>query len=53
MGTFVLSIVIIVLAMAGVGIGVMFGKQPLKGSCGSVCKVKGAQCLGCSKGNAS
>lgn len=31
---FVLSFLIIVLAVAGLGIGVMLGRGPLRGSCG-------------------
>lgn len=36
MMTFVLSFLLIALAIAGLAVGVMFGRKPLKGSCGGL-----------------
>ena len=36
MGTIVLTLALMLLAIAGLGIGVMFGRQPIKGSCGGL-----------------
>ena len=43
--TLILSFVIIVLAVAGMAVGVMAGREPIKGSCGGV---NGGRCELCS-----
>lgn len=50
MGTFLLAFGLIGLSLAGLGIGVMFGRPPLKGSCGGLACAKGLSCSGCHKG---
>lgn len=36
MGTLVLALVLMLFAIAGLGLGVMFGRPPIKGSCGGL-----------------
>jgi hypothetical protein len=47
MSTFLLAFTIILLAIGGLAIGVFFGRPPLKGSCGGVSCIKGADCGAC------
>ena len=49
MGTFILTFAIIALAMVGLAVGAILGKHPLKGSCGNVYSIKGADCAGCTR----
>lgn len=46
MTTIVLSIVVVLLSVAGLAIGVLARGQPLKGSCGSTCGTL-PECAGC------
>jgi hypothetical protein len=46
MATFLLSFALIGLAIAGLAVGVMVGRAPLRGSCGGVA-CKGASCEAC------
>jgi hypothetical protein len=41
MGTMLAALVIMLLVIAGMAIGVIFGRAPLKGSCGGVGKALG------------
>lgn len=41
MGTFLVTLVVMLLVVAGMAIGVMRGRPPLKGSCGGVGKALG------------
>ena len=47
METIFLSLIIILLAIAGLGIGVLAGREPLKGSCGGLACHKGLSCANC------
>ena len=47
MGTFVLSFAIFLLAVGGLAVGVIFGRPPLKGSCGGLACIKGTSCGAC------
>ena len=49
MTTFVLSLVIVLLSIAGLATGVLFGRPALHGSCGGVACVKGASCGACGR----
>ena len=49
MGTFFLSLIIFLLAMAGLALGVIMGGTPLRGSCGGISCVKDAGCAACPK----
>lgn len=44
MTTLFLAFVIILLAIAGLAVGVMVGRAPIKGSCGGLACVKGIDC---------
>lgn len=47
MSTFLLAFAIILLAIGGLALGVLFGRPPLKGSCGGVSCLKGTDCGAC------
>ncbi len=47
MNTFLLAFAIILLAIGGLAIGVLFGRPPIKGSCGGVIASKGIDCGAC------
>jgi len=47
MQTLLFSIVIFGLAGVGLSLGVIFGRPPIKGSCGGLSCGKGAGCAGC------
>lgn len=47
MSTFLLAFAIILVAIGGLAIGVIFGRPPLKGSCGGVSCIKGTDCGAC------
>ncbi len=47
MGTFILTFAIILLAICGLAVGLLFGRPPLRGSCGGVTCIRGAACGGC------
>ncbi len=51
MGTFILSLTIVVLAIGGMAIGILFGRPPIKGSCGGLACIKGTDCSACPKWN--
>lgn len=42
-----LVLAIFLLAAGGLGLGLMLGRGPLKGSCGGMSCLKGAACEGC------
>ena len=47
METFILAFILILLAVAGLAVGVMFGRAPIKGSCGGLsCAGDGACACG-------
>ena len=47
MSTFLLAFTIILLAIGGLAIGVLFGRPPLKGSCGGASCITGVDCGAC------
>lgn len=47
MQTILLAILVVGLAVIGLSVGVMFGRRPLKGSCGGLTCIKGADCAAC------
>lgn len=47
MATIVLAFVLIALTILAVSVGVLFGRQPVKGSCGGLSCIKGADCAIC------
>ncbi|MCW3781731.1 hypothetical protein [Defluviimonas salinarum] len=50
MATFLLTLAILLLVQAGLAVGILAGRRPLKGSCGGVACLKGAACAGCGGG---
>lgn len=49
METILLSFLIVVVAVAGMAVGVLFSNRRLKGSCGGLNKVMGEDCEFCDK----
>ena len=47
MGTFVLGLLVTLLAIGGLALGVILGRPPIRGSCGGLACIKGANCAGC------
>ncbi|MDO4777211.1 MAG: (Na+)-NQR maturation NqrM [Cardiobacteriaceae bacterium] len=47
MGTFIAVFVVLMLVVIGMGIGVIFGRPPLKGSCGGLNNVGVERACGC------
>lgn len=47
MGTFIAVFVVLMLVVIGMGIGVIFGRPPLKGSCGGLGNVGVERACGC------
>lgn len=48
METFLVTFVVMAIAVLGMAIGVIFGKSPIKGSCGGLKNIKGLECGICS-----
>ncbi len=44
MATFILSLIIILIALAGLGIGALCGRPPLRGGCGGIVGTQGRAC---------
>lgn len=49
MATFLIALGIIGLAIAGLSLGVILGRSPIKGSCGGLDCLPGATCSACPK----
>ncbi|MGI9408900.1 MAG: hypothetical protein ACR2OV_02420 [Hyphomicrobiaceae bacterium] len=49
MATIILSIVIVLLAAGGLAVGLLFGRAPIKGSCGGLACRNDTGCEGCSR----
>lgn len=49
METIILSLGLILLSLVGLALGVIMGRAPIKGSCGGMACIKGADCAGCAK----
>lgn len=47
MTTFLATLGILLLALAGLGIGPVFGRRPPAGSCGGLTCIPGASCTAC------
>ncbi|MDO5641289.1 MAG: hypothetical protein Q4G26_02720 [Paracoccus sp. (in: a-proteobacteria)] len=47
MAEFLVAIVIMLLGVGALGIGLAFGRGPLKGSCGGMACLKDVACEGC------
>ncbi len=49
MTTFLITLGLVLLAFAGLSLGVIFGHAPIKGSCGGLACIPGADCAACPK----
>ncbi len=47
METIILTFVILLLAIVGLAVGVIAGRDPIKGSCGGLACLKGVSCGAC------
>ena len=47
MTTFLITLGLVLLAFAGLALGVIFGHAPIKGSCGGLACILGADCAAC------
>jgi len=47
MPIFLLSLGLVLLAFAGLSLGVILGRAPIKGSCGGLSCIAGADCAAC------
>ncbi len=47
MALFLITLVLVLLAFAGLSLGAMFGRPPIKGSCGGLSCISGADCAAC------
>ena len=47
METFILTFIILLLSIAGLAVGVLLGRAPIKGSCGGLACHKGIRCGTC------
>lgn len=50
MGTIILAVALVLLAICGLGVGMFFGRAPIKGSCGGLACAEGVDCA-CGKGD--
>lgn len=49
METFILSLVVVVVAITGMAVGVILSNKRIKGSCGGLGAVMGEDCMFCEK----
>jgi uncharacterized protein len=49
MQTFLFSLFFILISVAGLAVGILFRREPLRGGCGSVSCLKGAACGACQR----
>lgn len=49
MALFVITFGLFLLAFAGLAVGAIFGRAPLKGSCGGLSCIPGADCAACAR----
>lgn len=47
METILLAVLVVGLAVLGLSVGVLAGREPIKGSCGGLNCIKGADCAAC------
>ncbi len=50
MQTFLLTLCLMLLSVGGLALGLLFGRAPVKGSCGGLACIKGADCEACRRG---
>ncbi|MEX0957179.1 MAG: hypothetical protein WDZ83_18445 [Rhizobiaceae bacterium] len=53
METILLSLAVLALSILGLSLGVIMGREPIRGSCGGVACIKGAQCASCGQREAA
>lgn len=44
MEIFLISFIVMIIAVAGMAVGVMLGRRPIKGSCGGLNTIAGVEC---------
>lgn len=49
MQTFILTLILMLLSVLGLGIGVLAGRAPIKGSCGGLACIRGTRCDACTR----
>lgn len=49
MMTFLITLALVVLAIGGLSLGVILGREPIKGSCGGLACIPDASCAACPK----
>lgn len=49
MATVLLSLAILGLSLLGLALGVLMGREPIRGSCGGVACIGGAECAACAE----
>jgi hypothetical protein len=49
METIFLAVIVVSLSVLGLAAGAIMGREPIKGSCGGVACIKGADCAACAK----
>ncbi|MDX1653648.1 MAG: (Na+)-NQR maturation NqrM [Candidatus Competibacteraceae bacterium] len=49
MGTFLVAFIIMAVAVGAMAVGVIFGRQPIAGSCGGLNKIDGLECGICDR----
>ncbi len=49
MAIFLITLGLVLLAFAGLSLGAMLGRPPIKGSCGGLSCIPGTDCAACSK----
>jgi len=47
METFILTVLVVLLAIVGLAVGTLLGRGPIKGSCGGLACLKGIDCGAC------
>ena len=47
MEVFLIGFVVVVVALLGMSVGVLMGREPIKGSCGGLSSIEGAECQIC------
>ena len=52
MQLFIMTFAIVLVAIAGLAVGVLAGRAPIKGSCGGLACLKGMDCGACKAGRA-
>lgn len=53
MAAFLMTVGLILCALAGMGLGALFGRPPIKGSCGGLSCIPEANCSACPRRNST